>query len=305
MERNMRVQAKQLAVYSGHTGSVYALAVDETAGLIYTSGADGLVIRWDIKIFGEGKLLAKLAEAVHCLHIELGQNRLWIGTAKGNVHVLDLNEKQEIKLFAAHSLALFDIKQLGNTVYSAGGDGCVVKYSVNELRIEKVVKLSDKSIRCLALNPNKQNMAAGSSDASIYLLSENLEMYEEIKDAHESTVFSLVFTLDGSSLISGGRDAMIQVWDLSNGVTCKHKIAAHNLHVHSLSVQPAGKYLLSSSMDKTIKIWDLGDYSLLRVMDKQRHNAHVNAINKIAWVSPNKFVSISDDRSLMLWELHQ
>jgi WD40 repeat protein len=56
-------------------------------------------------------------------------------------------------------------------------------------------------------------------------------------------------------------------------------------------------------MDKTIKIWDLGDYSLLRVMDKQRHNAHVNAINKIAWISPHKFVSISDDRSLMLWEL--
>jgi WD40 repeat protein len=56
-------------------------------------------------------------------------------------------------------------------------------------------------------------------------------------------------------------------------------------------------------MDKTIKIWRLADFSLLRVMDKQRHHAHVNSINKIAWVIDDKFVSISDDRSVMLWEI--
>ncbi|MFY8189978.1 MAG: hypothetical protein ACOVK9_03355, partial [Bacteroidia bacterium] len=108
MERNTRVQARRLTVYTGHTGNLYALAVDKALGYIYTSGTDGLVIRWDINVFGEGKVIAKLGEAVHCLQVEEGQNRLWVGSAKGQVHVVDLTEKKEIKLFASHALALFD-----------------------------------------------------------------------------------------------------------------------------------------------------------------------------------------------------
>jgi WD40 repeat protein len=303
MERNTRVQAKRLTVYTGHTGNLYALAVDKALGYIYTSGTDGLVIRWDINVFGEGKVIAKLGEAVHCLQVEEGQNRLWVGSAKGQVHVVDLTEKKEIKLFASHALALFDIKQLGAHMYSAGGDGCVVKYSLQDLSIEKVKKLSDKSIRCIAIDEVGNKLAAGSSDGNIYLLSKNLEIYDEIIAAHESSVFSLVFSREGQCLLSGGRDAMLCVWDLVKGVKNTHKIAAHNLHVHGLSVQAEGQYFLSSSMDKTIKIWDLHDFSLLRVMDKERHQAHVNSINKIAWMSDDKFVSISDDKSVMLWAL--
>ena len=303
MERNSRVQAAQLTVYTGHTGSLYALAVDTLLGYIYTSGTDGLVIRWDISLFGEGKVIAKLADAVHCLYLDKGANLLWIGSAKGNVHVLDLQEKKEIKLFASHTAALFDIQQMGEFIYSAGGDGCVVKYNAKDLAIEKVLKLSDKNIRCLAMNAHNGSIAAGSSDTNIYFLSKNLEVYEEIVGAHESTVFSLAFSADGKHLLSGGRDAMLQVWDIDAGGKCLHKIAAHNLHVHSIAVQPSGQYFLSSSMDKTIKIWRLADFSLLRVMDKQRHHAHVNSINKIAWISDDKFVSISDDRSVMLWEI--
>ncbi|MCG9881569.1 MAG: WD40 repeat domain-containing protein [Bacteroidia bacterium] len=304
MEMKNRVQAKQIAVYTGHTGNLYALAVDEKQGVIYTSGTDGLVIAWDINEPGKGKIVAKLAEAVHCLYYDLEKNFLWIGTNKGNVHVIDLTNKKEIKLFASHTQALFDIKKLGEFMYSAGGDGCLVQYEIETLSIKKIVKLSEKSLRSVAVSEERAFLAVGSSDSNIYLLSKNLEIFDEIEAAHTLSVFSLAFCSEGQCLLSGGRDAMMGIWDLRDGIKLVQKIAAHNLHVHGLAVHPEGKYLLSSSMDKTIKIWDLHTYKLLRVMDKERHNCHINSINKIAWLGAHKFVSISDDKSVMLWEVN-
>lgn len=301
MEIKKRVQAKQLAVYTGHTGNLYALAVDETNGIIYTSGTDGLVIAWDINEAGKGKIVAKLLEAVHCLFYDSELSYLWIGTSKGNVHVIDLVEKKEIKLFASHTQALFDIKKLDGNIYSVGGDGCLVQYEINELRILKIKKLSEKSLRCIAVSPEKSCLAVGSSDSNIYLLSKNLEIFDEIVNAHTLSVFSLVFSSEGQVLLSGGRDAMLGIWDLRDGIKSFQKIPAHNLHVHGLAVHPKAAYLLSSSMDKTIKMWDIHDFSLQRVIDKERHNCHVNSINKIAWISPTKFISISDDKSVMVW----
>ena len=305
MEIKNRVQAKQIGVFTAHTGNLYALAVNENEQTVYTSGTDGLVMEWDIREIGKGKIIARIPEAVHCLYIDVEQNYLWIGTSKGNVHVLDLVKKKELKLFASHTQALFDIKRLGEYIYSAGGDGCLVQYDLQSLTIQKLVKLSEKSLRCIAVSEELACLAVGASDSNIYFLGKNLEVYDEITAAHSLSVFSLAYISQSRYLLSGGRDAMMHVWELKNEVKLAHKIPAHNLHVHGLSVQAAGNYILSASMDKTIKIWDAQTFQLLRVMDKERHQAHVNSINNIAWIGNQKFVSISDDKSVMLWELNE
>jgi WD40 repeat protein len=226
--------------------------------------------------------------------------------ASGNIHIVDLKSKQEIKNLAVHQLGVFDIKCAGNTVFVAGGDGSISVWDAQSLEIIVKKKFSEKSCRCISIHPQGLGLAAGFSDCSIVLLSKNLEIKQHYLEAHLNSVFALAFSPDGQYLLSGSRDACIQVWELKNELnfmTLKQNIPAHNLHVHHISVQTEGDFFLSSSMDKSIKIWDLHDFSLLKVVDKMRNESHVNSVNKIAWVNAIEFVSISDDKKLIHWRL--
>jgi WD40 repeat protein len=93
------------------------------------------------------------------------------------------------------------------------------------------------------------------------------------------------------------------VFDVENGFILIKSTAAHNLHVHHIAVKADSDYFITSSMDKTIKIWAWQDFELMRVMDKMRHQAHVNSINKVLWINASIFASISDDKCVMIWEL--
>jgi WD40 repeat protein len=89
------------------------------------------------------------------------------------------------------------------------------------------------------------------------------------------------------------------MWDLKSYHEALD-VPAHNYQGKSLSFN--GEHLLSSSMDKTIKIWTK-ELELLKVMDYARNQSHINCINKVEWLNTEQFVSCSDDRSLILWQM--
>jgi WD40 repeat protein len=218
--------------------------------------------------------------------------------------VIDLGEKKELKLFALHTKGVFDIKPLGDLVLAAGGDGKLSWFHRFGLTQAGMKTLSEKSLRVMSVHPSNAMIAVGSSDYSIYLLSKEIEVQSKKEAAHQNSVFSLDFTQHGKVLLSGGRDAMLNIWQVEEGsLSLEKSVAAHNLHVQFIAVNEENGLFITSSMDKTIKIWDSQTFELLRVMDKMRHQAHVNSINKIKWLDAQKFVSVSDDKSVMVWEL--
>ncbi len=303
MEIKNRINAKRIINFSGHTGSIYALSLSPERPYIYTGGSDGMVIEWNEANPNEGRLVAKLTEPVYSIFFDSETNYLWIGAASGNLHIIDLQQKAELKLYTTHTKGIFDIKKWRGSIFVAGGDGSLSWYDVFKLDFEGKRQISDKSLRCLAIEPVKGLLAIGSSDTFIYIYDKELILVQPQIEAHQNSVFSLAFSDNGSLLFSGGRDAMLNIWRVSEGFARVNAIPAHNLHVHSIALNPHYPYMITSSMDKTIKIWDVNSFELLRVMDKMRHQAHVNSINKIAWLTKDKFVSISDDKNVMVWEL--
>jgi WD40 repeat protein len=303
MDFKNRINARRLQVFTGHTGSIYAIALNPQNEKIYTSGGDGLVVEWDWRVPGKGVLVAKVEEPVYSLFWEGAQGNLWIGTASGKVHVIDLAQKKEVKLFESHAQGVFDFKPFSGLLVSAGGDGKLTSYDIENPKIENQIKLSEKSLRCLAVSSDETCLTAGSSDYQMYVLRDNLEGVNHKFKAHDNSVFSVAYSPDGQYLLSGGRDAMLNVFDVENGFILIKSTAAHNLHVHHIAVKADSDYFITSSMDKTIKIWAWQDFELMRVMDKMRHQAHVNSINKVLWINASIFASISDDKCVMIWEL--
>jgi WD40 repeat protein len=296
---------KKTAALTGHTGSVYTLCHHPSApDTFYSGSGDGMAIRWDIKELSSGIVTAKVQGNIFSLCI-IPANTLLIGQMLGGIHAISLTEKKELRNLVYQQGAIYDVlyDNAQNHILSGAGNGSLAVIDSNTLDLVKTIALSQKSIRSLALHPRQPLLATGCSDNTAYILdSETLTVVHTLAE-HESTVFSVCFSPDGKYLLTGSRDARLRVWDVQNNFHLLHTIAAHMFTINCIAYSPDGKCFATASRDKTIKLWDAQTLDLLKVIDKEKHNGHVNSVNKLLWLENNTLISCSDDRSVMVWEV--
>jgi WD40 repeat protein len=116
---------------------------------------------------------------------------------------------------------------------------------------------------------------------------------------HTSWVLSLAASSDAQTLVSGGLDDRIMVWDLVSG-DCEKVLEGHTKSVNGLAVAPNGQTLVSCSDDISLKFWDLQRGVLLR-----SRSEHTRDINSIAISADGQFlISGAEDRSLCAWRMN-
>ena len=71
---------------------------------------------------------------------------------------------------------------------------------------------------------------------------------------HSNKVKSVVFSPDGTQIISGSRDETIRLWNVSTGETVGEPLQGHRECVISVAVPPDGTLIASGSMDRTVRI---------------------------------------------------
>ena len=76
---------------------------------------------------------------------------------------------------------------------------------------------------------------------------------------HEGQVYAVMFTPDGRSLVSGGDDGTIRIWNPASGQLLR-TIYAHDSCTNDLAFSPDGRLLASASCDQTIKLWDTSSW---------------------------------------------
>ncbi|PSB18204.1 hypothetical protein C7B65_15985 [Phormidesmis priestleyi ULC007] len=113
---------------------------------------------------------------------------------------------------------------------------------------------------------------------------------------HSSWVVAIALSSDARTLISGGLDDRIMLWDLTTGERLGI-LTGHSKPINCLATSPDGKTLISCSDDDTIKIWQLPNGAMLRSLA-----GHSRDVNSVA-VSPDGqfFASGSEDRTVCVW----
>merc|ERR1711970_870222 len=78
--------------------------------------------------------------------------------------------------------------------------------------------------------------------------------------SHTEWVSTVQFspTTNNPVIVSGGWDAKVKVWHLSN-FHLKSNFDGHNSQVNSVTVSPDGSLAASGGKDGTAKLWDLGE----------------------------------------------
>lgn len=304
MSESFRPPVTKIATLAGHRDAVYALT-GGTGGAVYSGSADGMVVGWDITDpTRDGELLARVQNSVYALrHLpELGL--LVLGHNFQGIQAIDLSQKQLVHATALPPVAIFEIvfSESRQRLYVALGDGTLAVLTVPDFRLEKLLRLADKSLRCLALHEGRSELAVGSSDTFTRILDlDSLEVKCLLGESMNS-VFSVAYSVDGMRLLTAGRDAQIRTWDVATGYTLTGSVPAHMYTINHLAFSPDGRYLASCSLDKSIKLWDATTLTLLRVLDRARAAGHGTSVNRLVWPgAENRLVSCSDDRSLAVW----
>jgi WD repeat-containing protein 61 len=299
-----KIQVNKLHTLTGHNDCIYALTEGSDPRFFYTGAGDGMVVEWDLDAPLHGKLIAKLPHSVYALAVDRERNHLIIGHNFEGIHVIDLNEYKEIWSLKLTNQAIFDIQVFGREIFVGTGDGVLTVVDSTSRSIKKHIKLSDKSIRVMAIAHGLRHLALGLSDHSIKVvdLSDDFRPIVNLEQ-HTNSVFALSFSPDERALVSGARDARLMFWK-TDQYALSETIVAHMYAINYLTFNEDGKYLVTCSMDKSIKVWDAVNRKLLKVIDKARNAGHGTSINKVLWSSySGKVISVSDDRTISIWQI--
>jgi len=274
---------------------------------IFTGGSDLIIALWNLDTLSTEKFAASLPAAVYTICHIPEKNILLAGTTTGSVHILDLEKNQEIKILQHHTAPIFDIKYSlkTNCFYTAGGDGNFAVCSLDTLSLIKIKKLSDKKVRNIDFNYVTSEIAVALGDCTILVF----DLYTlEVKTdfiAHQLAANVVRYSPDGKFLLTGGRDAHLNIWQTDNYELIK-SIPAHNWAIYDIVFNPDTTLFATASRDKTIKIWDAKTYQLLHRITKENNEAHTHSVNKLLWSTYNNYlVSVGDDKVVMVREINR
>jgi len=289
---------------TGHSNPIFAMALSQKPGILFTGGNDKGVVEWSLKTNAFIKVMFPVAATVYSIHCPVGFPLMFTGLRSGEVLVFDFLKQQLLPPFRHHQKPAFDIKSVTHKqeLLIASEDGTVSIWSLNTLKLLHTINVSADTIRCISISPNEKQVAFGCRDNMIRIY--DLEDYTVIKTlpGHTMAIFSLQYSPMGDYLVSGSRDAQVKIW---NTVTFEmmQNIPAHLFAVNAIAFHPTLPYFATASMDKSIKIWGSDDFKLYKIISREKGFAsHRLSVNKIIW-NGDHLISISDDKSIIVWDI--
>lgn len=292
--------------FSGHQGPVYALEKINDKNFL-SAGGDKIVVEWDINNPEAGKVFCKANDIIYSiLYLKLNQFIL-VGQAAGGIHVIDPDSKKEVRLLQYHKSGVFAMTTVidHSLLVSLGGDGLVNVIDLANFELTRSFFIGEFKLRSIAVHPDKSEMAIGCGDGNIIIFS--LPSFDIKKKwlAHREkfSVNAVCYSPDGRFLLSGSRDAHLNIFDIKNDYTAQQAIPAHNYAIYKILFSPDGKMIATASRDKTVKIWDTENVKIIQRLDLEKSGGHKNSVNTLIWLDHSTLLSAGDDRSIISWKI--
>jgi len=129
----------------------------------------------------------------------------------------------------------------------------------------------------------------------------NLSPYCKFSVVHtingHPAVSALAMSADGQTLVSGGDDKAIKVWDLKTG-QLKKTLQSDSGRIKAVAIAPDGKTIVSGSADRMVRIWNLTKNQPPLML--KGHSAEVNVIG----ITPDsKTVITGSYGAIKQWDL--
>lgn len=295
-----KMEVKTIGTLSGHSGCIYAVDRGLYANTIFTGGSDNFIAQWNLDTLQGEKFATSFGAHLYAICHIPERKLLLAGTTDGNIHIVDIVQKKEIRILKNHAGPVFDIKYSlkTNCFYTAGGDGNFAVCSLDNLSLIKVISLSGEKLRSIDFNYAAAEIAIAMGSCDIFILDLFTLQLKHGFLAHRLSANIARYTPDNKFLLSGGRDAFLNIWETDKYNLVK-SIPAHNWAIYDIAFSPDDTLFATASRDKTVKIWDARTFGLIKRITKECITGHTHSVNKLLWSAYNNYmVSVGDDKEV-------
>lgn len=224
-----------------------------------------------------------------------GTIRLW------NPHVVNVNEQLLHILPYRNEITTVCFSPDSRVIAGGCLDGSIRVWDTGTGREIHTFENHITSIEQIDFSPDGTRIISASSDGTVILFSlvSPAGMISE-PFLQDKAVYSLAFSQDGNSFVTGGAASEVQVWSTNNGNLKQEKILeGHKDVVRSVDVSPVGSYIASGSLDGTVRIWDAKYHH-----EQNRLDAHTGGVRALIYTADNRIRACGTayDGKLRLWD---
>jgi WD40 repeat protein len=288
---------------AGAKGSIQVCAYDAGQPVRSLTGHSGLV--WTLAASPDGRLALS-------------------GSLDHTVRIWDLTTGACRRIGEGHS------QPVGGVAFAPDGDFGISAAMDGTIRLwqldgdgSKAIGVNREGLRCLAVSARHHTLVTGGDDAvTIVLDLSTLKPVARLQEGHAAEVYSVAFSADGSSIVSGSKDRTGRVWDVATGVQTGYFFDGSE-SVTGAAFVPGTDLVLTASGDRFKEIEDRKAFGAVggKRMDTENGRGLVLLWNRAAsfgWPlerhtrsldglaidnEGRRFVSGSADGSVRLWDV--
>jgi WD40 repeat protein len=285
---------------TGHPGKISSLAISPDGQRLVSGCLDKTIKVWNLLT---GELIRTFkGHSVDVSSVAISPNGQFLASSsahcsKSNVKVWNFQTGELLHDRLGHKKSarcvVFDTNR--KIFFSSGNKIKIWDLSMGD---RLCTLCHSSSVHSVAVSPDGQRLATGSSDGKIKLWHPQTGDPLRTLKGHESVVNALTISADGQILISASSDKTIKIWHLHTGQLI-HTLKFHTASVNAIVMSFNGQWVISGSSDTTIKIWRLDTGELLHTLKE-----HTGPVNAIAISPDSQFLaSGSSDKTIKIWRL--
>jgi WD40 repeat protein len=313
---SLEPRSEVLTIPAVDTG-LFALNVDGTK---IASGSSNRLQVWNAQ---SGDLLFEQEANNGVLGIAFSADgkRIATGGRDQNINVWDAANGNILHTFPVEDRRIRTVTfdPTGNIVAAAGTGGMVQLFDLTNDQPLRSWNAGLGSIARIAFSPDGTQLAVSSFDKNVVKIFDpnTGEQVQELieRTGSNSSNTALAYSADGKSIITGGRDGIVRLWNVETGGLMRI-FTGHTSTITTVRFSPDGTRFATASGDGTARIWDLTSGAQLLEVDAS--NAGVEFTpdgNRLVIVGKDgiqilaltmeELVSIAESRRTRFWTLEE
>uniref|UniRef100_A0A1E1XQK7 Putative wd40-repeat-containing subunit of the 18s rrna processing complex n=1 Tax=Amblyomma sculptum TaxID=1581419 RepID=A0A1E1XQK7_AMBSC len=153
---------------------------------------------------------------------------------------------------------------------TAFSNGSFLLHEMPDYNLIQSLNVSEHEVTAACFNPTGDWIALGSGRRGQLVVWEwQSESFVLKQQGHVNNMACLAYSPDGASLVTGGDDGKVKLWNTVNGF-CFVTFTEHAAGVAAVTFTQNGKAILSASLDGTVRAYDLKRYRNFKTLTAPR-----------------------------------